>query len=212
MDIGLFVDFLLTCCWRFVDVLLTFCWLLVDFLLTFCWHFVDLLRCDFCFLIQNQTFPFFYPRSDFPVFLSKIRLSGFLIQDQSFRFSYPRSDFPVFLSKIRLSGFLIQDKNLMEFMADIFWTFGDIWGHLGILGDILRHLGIFGDIWGHMGTCGDIGQIFADIRSMKVLSKIRIWRNAWQRRRRNKLILRPLRCTRSKIGYHSWFYGRKLWV
>ena len=53
---------------------------------------------------------FSYPRWDFFVFLSKMRLSGFLIQDKTFWFSYPRWDFLVFLSKMRLSGFLIQDK------------------------------------------------------------------------------------------------------
>ena len=55
-------------------------------------------------------------------------------------------------------------------------TFWDILGHFGTFwtfGDILGHLGAFGDIWGHLGTFGDIGQIFADIRSMKVLSEIR---------------------------------------
>ena len=50
-------------------------------------------------------------------------------------------------------------------------TFGDIWRHLGTFGDIWGHLGTFGDIWGHLGTSGYIGQIFADIRSMKVSDK-----------------------------------------
>ena len=54
-----------------------------------------------------------------------------------------------------------------------FRTFGDILGHFGTSGGIWGYLGIFGDIWGHLGTFGDIGQIFADIRSMKVLSEIR---------------------------------------
>ena len=72
----------------------------------------------FCFLIQDETFLFSYPRWDFPVFLSKIRLSRFLIQDKTFRFSYPRWDFLVFLSKMRLSSFLIQDKTFRILIQD----------------------------------------------------------------------------------------------
>ena len=51
-------------------------------------------------LMQDKTFQFSYPRCDFLVFLSKIRLFSFLIQDETFWF----------LSMMRLFGFLIQDK------------------------------------------------------------------------------------------------------
>ena len=83
-------------------------------------------------------------------------------------------------------------------------TLSRIWEHWADIGQLGRH-------WTDIGQA--LGRYWADFSHVRYknfwfshprwdflvsLSKIRLWRNAW-RRRRKKLILRPLRSSRSKI-------------
>ena len=136
-----------------------------------------------------------------------------------------------FLDILRTFGNIWVHLRTFEHIWGYLGTFGDIWGYLGTCGDMWGHLGTCRDIWehvgtygnmwghvrGHVGTYGNMWGHWADIRSMKFLSKIRNWRNARRRRRRRKkLILRPLRCTWSKTfqACFRWFikvliYGKE---
>ena len=64
---------------------------------------------------------------------------------------------------------------------------------------------IFSPVWSYLG--------WENCENKKFIAHIRNWRNHGRRRRRKKLILRPLRCTRSTIIiFFSFYILFSLWM